>query len=130
MKMLLRKSLEKTLENLYIRKKFVILATKLSRKVPDLSKVKEGHDLFKANENEKILKQPKIDTQLTKIIEKSKIIDVKPATKEPPKTATKLSKPIKQSETITQPTKTVENPKIVDIKSIIIKHKKNCFCIF
>lgn len=40
-------------------------------------------------------KTTKLSTQLKSIIEKPKIVDIKPATTEPPKTAIKLSKFIK-----------------------------------
>ena len=83
-----------------LKKKFVLLATKLTEKIPDSRNAKEHYQLFIRKKNTKSVKQSKTIIQEPKTFENSNIVDIKSVITEHPKTSYKLSKTLTQAEKV------------------------------
>ena len=90
----------------------MLFTTKLTKRRPDYTKVKDHYELFLKNKVKQICK--------TSNNSNTKSVAVKH-----PKTASNSLKYIEKSNIITQELETVEKPNIFDIELVNIEHKKN-----
>ena len=95
----------------------LLLATILTKKIPDPTKAKGLYKLFWKKKGEKIRKA-------SKAVKKPTNGDIKSVTVWLLKTVSNLLNPITQSNIITQELETAEKPNILDIESVTIEHPK------
>ena len=79
-----------------------LLATKLTRKIPDPRNAKENYQSFLRKKNTRLVKRSKIITQQPRSLESPKTISIKLVLIEHPKTSYKLSKTIRQGKKVSQ----------------------------
>ena len=80
------------------KKDLLLLATKLTEKIPDVSNAKKYYKSYLKRKNTKFIKQSNIITQQAKTTENLNIVDIKAVIIEHSKTSLKLSKTIRQAE--------------------------------
>ena len=84
------------------KKDLLLLATKLTEKIPDACKSKEQYQSFIKRKNTKSVKQSKIITQQPKSFENPNIVDIRLVIIEHSNTFHKLSETIIQTDNIVQ----------------------------
>ena len=78
----------------------MLLAIKLTEKIPDCRSAKENYQTFVRKKNTKSVKQSKIITHTPKTFENPNIVDTKSVITKHPKIWHKLPKTIRQSEQV------------------------------
>ena len=81
-----------------LKRDWLLLANKLSEKIPDSRNAKEHYQTFLRKKNTKLLKQSEIITYQPKAFENPNIVDLKSVITQHPKTSHKLSKTTVQDE--------------------------------